>query len=148
MTFWNFDDFHPSWQRPRLKKLSWLPVVSPLWWEDLVTILKVEGKDLYNSAYFIADGEVAAYRSTKLCYQLMMFLTNTVISSQLPNLNLLEYKGQKIALTICEDIWNIGNENPIVPHMSTRYSYQRTIRTFIINISASPFSYNHAEGTS
>jgi NAD+ synthase (glutamine-hydrolysing) len=25
----------------------------------------------------------------------------------------VEFKGKRIALTICEDLWNVGNENPL-----------------------------------
>ena len=55
----------------------------------------------------------------------------------------LTYKGKKIALTICEDIWNVGNENPLyrICPMDEMMDQKPDL---MINISASPFSYDHA----
>ena len=56
----------------------------------------------------------------------------------------VEYKGKKIALTVCEDIWNIGNENPLytICPLDEMIKYEPD---FIINVSASPFSYVHSQ---
>ena len=72
----------------------------------------VEGKDLYNSAYFLADGQVQHVQHKALLptYDIFdeyrYFEPATVFE-------VVEYKGKRIALTVCEDIWNIGNENPL-----------------------------------
>jgi predicted amidohydrolase len=52
-----------------------------------------------------------------------------------------EFKGKKIALTICEDIWNLGN-NPLyrICPMDKLMEQQPNL---MINISASPFDYTH-----
>jgi len=50
------------------------------------------------------------------------------------------FKGKKLAITICEDIWNIGNDNPLYPicPMDELMTHSPDL---IINLSASPFSY-------
>ncbi|MFT6686109.1 MAG: NAD+ synthase (glutamine-hydrolyzing), partial [Bacteroidia bacterium] len=58
--------------------------------------------------------------------------------------HVIEYKGKRIALTICEDIWNIGNENPLYK-ICPMDSLILQKPDFILNLSASPFSYNQAE---
>jgi len=87
-----------------------------------------EGKDLYNSVYFIANQEILHVQH----------------KAPAREFNIVEYKGQKIALTVCEDIWNIGNENPLYT-ICPLDEYESQNPDFIINVSASPFSYNHAE---
>jgi NAD+ synthase (glutamine-hydrolysing) len=56
---------------------------------------------------------------------------------------ILEYMGKRIALTVCEDIWNVGNENPLytICPMDEMMPFQPEL---MINVSASPFSHNHA----
>ena len=58
--------------------------------------------------------------------------------------NCLEYRGFRIALTVCEDIWNIGNENPLYKVCPLDILIKES-PDFIINVSASPFSYSHAQ---
>jgi len=60
------------------------------------------------------------------------------------NFKVIEFKGERIALTVCEDIWNIGNENPLytICPMDEMMDQKPTL---CINISASPFDYAHAE---
>ncbi|MEM6378326.1 MAG: NAD+ synthase [Bacteroidota bacterium] len=101
-----------------------------------------EGKDLFNSAWFLADGEVKqlAHKALLPTYDIFdeyrYFEPCTVFK-------IVKYRGKRIALTVCEDIWNVGNENPLyticpMDEMMPQHP------DFIINISASPFSYNHA----
>ncbi len=61
--------------------------------------------------------------------------------------NVVEYKGEKIAVTICEDLWD---EQPTANEFGKDKLYQvspmeelsKLHPDFVINISASPFSYN------
>ena len=57
--------------------------------------------------------------------------------------NVIEFKGKKIALTICEDIWNLG-DNPLyrICPMDILMEQRPDV---MINISASPFDYTHIE---
>ena len=103
----------------------------------------IEGKDLFNSAYFIADGEVKHIANKALLPTYDIFDEYRYFEPA-TEFSVVEYKGKKIALTICEDIWNIGNENPLykVCPMDVLIEQQPD---FMLNISASPFAYDHAE---
>ena len=100
----------------------------------------IEGKDLFNSAYFLAEKEVkhVTHKTLLPTYDIFdeyrYFEPNTTFE-------VVEFGGKKIALTICEDIWNVGNENPLytVCPLDELMVHKPD---FIINISASPFSYN------
>jgi len=102
-----------------------------------------EGKDLFNSAYFLYQGEVlhTAHKALLPTYDIFdeyrYFEPNT-------NFKVIEFKGERIAITVCEDIWNIGNENPLytVCPMDEMMEQEPTL---MLNISASPFDFDHAE---
>lgn len=104
---------------------------------------KPEGKDLYNSAYFLADGEVLHVQHKTLLptYDIFdeyrYFEPNTIFET-------VEYKGVRFALTVCEDIWNVGNENPLytISPMDELIKQQPDV---MLNLSASPFTYSHAD---
>ena len=72
-----------------------------------------------------------------------MFLTNIVILNHPTEFSCIEFKGHRIALTICEDLWN-DIENPlyITRPMDILIEEQPDV---MINIAASPFAYNHDE---
>ncbi|MEO6038538.1 MAG: NAD(+) synthase, partial [Saprospiraceae bacterium] len=101
------------------------------------------GKDLHNSAYFLYDGQIlgVAHKALLPTYDIFdeyrYFEPGTEFHPIL-------FKGQKIALVICEDIWNVGNENPLYTVCPLdEMAPERP--DFIINISASPFSTPQAE---
>lgn len=102
-----------------------------------------EGKDLFNSAYFIADGEILHVQHKTLLPTYDVFDEYRYFEPATEH-KCLEYKGYKIALSICEDIWNIGNENPLYRVCPLDILIQEN-PDFVINVSASPFSYSHAE---
>jgi NAD+ synthase (glutamine-hydrolysing) len=57
---------------------------------------------------------------------------------------LVEYKGQKLAITICEDIWNVGNDNPL--YVTCPMDELIKLKPdLMVNLSASPFSYQQYE---
>ena len=101
---------------------------------------RIEGKDLFNSAYFIENGKVTTVVNKALLptYDVFDEYRYFEPSMEFACINL---KGQKIALTICEDLWNI-NDNPlyISAPMDELIKEQPDL---MINIAASPFSYNH-----
>jgi len=103
----------------------------------------LDGKDLYNSAYFLADGEVKHVQHKALLPTYDIFDEYRYFEPA-TEFKTVEYKGKRIAITICEDIWNLGNENPLyitcpMDHMMPEQP------DFMINISASPFAHDHAE---
>lgn len=103
----------------------------------------VEGKDLFNSAYFIAEGEVIGLAHKALLPTYDIFDEYRYFEPS-KEFHVVEYKGKRIALTICEDIWNIGNENPLYK-ICPMDSLIKEKPDFILNLSASPFSYAQAE---
>ncbi|MFM2224301.1 MAG: hypothetical protein RJA07_503 [Bacteroidota bacterium] len=104
---------------------------------------KVEGKDLFNSAYFIADGEVKKIIHKTLLPTYDVFDENRYFE---PNnsFEIVEYKDKKIAVTICEDLWNSGNNNPLYT-ICPMDELMKFNPEMILNLSASPFDYEHAE---
>lgn len=102
----------------------------------------IEGKDLFNSAYFLVDGKVSHVAHKALLPTYDIFDEYRYFEPAI-NFNIVEYKGKRIALTVCEDIWNIGNENPIYT-VCPMDEMMPQKPDFIINLSASPFSYKQA----
>ena len=100
------------------------------------------GKDLFNAAWVLHEGEVKA----------------VVHKTLLPNYDVFdEYRyfepatewkvvpllGHRIALTVCEDIWNLG-DNPLY-RIYPMDELMHQSPDLMINISASPFDYDHDE---
>lgn len=103
----------------------------------------VEGKDLYNSAYFLADGAVQQVQHKSLLPTYDIFDEYRYFEPA-TEWNVVEYRGKRIALTVCEDIWNIGNENPLYT-VCPMDEMQPQKPDFILNLSASPFSYQQVQ---
>ncbi|MEM0992484.1 MAG: NAD+ synthase [Bacteroidota bacterium] len=102
----------------------------------------VEGKDLYNSAYFLAEQKVLHVQHKALLPTYDIFDEYRYFEPA-TEFSCVNYQGKRIALTICEDIWNIGNDNPLytICPMDELMPQQPD---FMINISASPFAYDQA----
>ncbi len=102
----------------------------------------IEGKDLYNSVVFLYRGE-EIYRQHKTLLPTYDIFDEARYFEAASRWNIVEFKGKKIALNVCEDLWNLGNENPLytINPMDKLMPYQPD---FIINVSASPFDYTHA----
>ncbi len=103
----------------------------------------IEGKDLYNSAYVLYKGKVHFKQNKGLLPTYDVFDEYRYFEPS-NHFSCFDFKGKKIALTICEDIWNVGNDNPLYT-ISPLDILIKEDPDFVINISASPFSYNHAE---
>lgn len=102
----------------------------------------VAGRDLYNAAYFIEEGQVKAVVKKALLptYDIFDESRYFEVGTQFECIN---FKGTRIALTICEDLWNINN-NPM--YVSNPMDVLITESPDVmINIAASPFSYQHDE---
>jgi len=103
---------------------------------------KTEGKDLNNSAYFIEDGKVKAIVNKALLPNYDIFDEYRYFEPS-TEFNCIDFKGKRIALTICEDLWNtIENPLYITRPMDTLIKQKPDL---MINIAASPFAYNHDE---
>ncbi len=103
----------------------------------------VEGKDLFNSAWFLADGKVVALRHKALLPTYDIFDEYRYFEPA-KRFEVVHFKGKKLALTICEDIWNVGNENPLYTVCPLDEMMDQGPE-LIINLSASPFHYGQAE---
>lgn len=107
------------------------------------------GKQLFNSAFFLFDGKIQYIRNKTLLPTYDIFDEYRHFE---PNreFEIVEYQGLKIALTICEDLWD---ELPTASEFGKDTLYQvspmeelsKFNPDFVINISASPFSYNQEE---
>ncbi len=102
----------------------------------------IEGKDLYNSAIFLYDGKIQQMQHKALLPTYDIFDEYRYFEPA-NEFRVVEFKGKKIALTVCEDIWNVGNENPLYVTCPLD-ELQNQNPDFVINLSASPFSYHHA----
>ena len=102
----------------------------------------VEGKDLYNSAYFLEDGNVKQITDKTLLPNYDIFDEYRYFE---PNkvFQVIAFKEFKIALTICEDVWNL-NDNPMYVTTPLDELIKQS-PDFIINIAASPYSKTQIE---
>ena len=101
-----------------------------------------KGKGLFNAAYFLYNKQVIEIAHKTLLPTYDIFDEYRYFEPAF-EWNVIEFKGKKIALTICEDIWNLGN-NPLyrICPMDKLMEQQPDL---MINISASPFDYTHDE---
>jgi NAD+ synthase (glutamine-hydrolysing) len=101
------------------------------------------GKPLYNAAWFLADGKVQniVYKTLLPTYDIFdeyrYFEPNNAFE-------IINYKGAKIALTICEDLWNINDDNPMY-QINPMDELATQNPDFILNIAASPFHYEQSK---
>jgi NAD+ synthase (glutamine-hydrolysing) len=101
-----------------------------------------EGKDLFNAAFFLYEKKIKNI-AKKTCLPNYDVFDEYRYFEPAYDWNVIEFKGKKIALTICEDIWNLG-DNPLYRICPMDILMQQQ-PDFMINISASPFDYTHAE---
>ena len=100
------------------------------------------GKDLYNSAYFLADKKILHVQHKALLPTYDIFDEYRYFEPA-TDFQVVAWQGKKIALSICEDIWDVGTDNPLytVCPLDEMRAQQPD---FILNLSASPFSYQQA----
>ena len=103
---------------------------------------QVLGKDLFNAAWFLYEKEIKAVVQ-KTCLPTYDVFDEYRYFEPGYEWNVVEFKGKKLALTICEDIWNLGN-NPLYRFcpMDTLIKQSPDL---LLNISASPFDYDHED---
>ncbi|HOW31913.1 MAG TPA: nitrilase-related carbon-nitrogen hydrolase, partial [Bacteroidales bacterium] len=97
----------------------------------------IKGKNLFNAAWLLADGDVKGMAFKALLPNYDIFDEYRYFE---PNrsFNVLEFNGVKIALTVCEDIWNIGPDPLYVATPMDELIRQQP--DIMINIAASPFN--------
>ena len=102
----------------------------------------LKGKKLYNTAYFLSDGQITSKHHKQLLPTYDVFDENRYFESA-DHPTCINYKGEKIALTICEDLWNIDGQS--IYKRSPMDELINEKPDFIINIAASPFSIDQVE---
>ncbi len=102
---------------------------------------KAKGKRLFNSAFVLQNGGIADVYNKGLLPDYDVFDEYRYFEPA-SSFKTVEIEGKTIALTICEDLWNM-NGSVLYSHSPMEHlsAYKPEM---IINISASPFAYNHA----
>jgi NAD+ synthase (glutamine-hydrolysing) len=108
-----------------------------------------EGKKLYNSALVLSEGKIIFKTNKALLPTYDIFDEYRYFEPE-KNFSIFTIKGIKIALTICEDLWDeqpFDNkfEKSRLYSVSPMDELSRYNPDLIINISASPFSYTKVE---
>ncbi|TNF26903.1 MAG: NAD+ synthase [Bacteroidetes bacterium] len=101
----------------------------------------VSGKRLYNAAFVLADGKVKQVIRKSLLPNYDIFDEYRYFE---PNreFEIVELNGVRIALTICEDLWNIEDPLYITSPMDELMKHKPQL---MVNIAASPFDFSHRE---
>lgn len=101
-----------------------------------------QGKDLFNAAFLLYNKQIIAEVHKTLLPTYDVFDEYRYFEPAY-EWNCVDFKGKKLAITICEDIWNLG-DNPLyrIAPMDKLIEQQPDV---MINLSASPFDYTHDE---
>jgi NAD+ synthase (glutamine-hydrolysing) len=102
----------------------------------------IKGKNLYNAAFFLYEKKIVAEIHKTLLPTYDVFDENRYFEPA-DDWKVIPFKGKKLAITICEDIWNLG-DNPLyrICPMDKMMDQHPDI---LLNLSASPFDYTHDE---
>jgi len=101
-----------------------------------------KGKDLFNAAFFLYEKEIKAEIHKTLLPTYDVFDEYRYFEPAY-EWNIVPFKGKKLAITICEDIWNLG-DNPLY-RICPMDQLMEQSPDLMLNISASPFDYTHDE---
>lgn len=102
-----------------------------------------DGKDYFNSAFLIYEGRIQHITDKTLLPTYDIFDEYRYFEPN-KNFECVEFKGKKLAISICEDIWDINTPNPLY-QKSPMEELAKQNPDLMINLSASPFSYSHSE---
>lgn len=100
------------------------------------------GKSLFNAAFMLYDKKIQHVIHKTLLPTYDVFDENRYFEPAY-EWQVVPFKGKRLAITICEDIWNLGDSilYRVCP-MDALVSQQPDV---MINLSASPFDYTHDE---
>ncbi len=101
-----------------------------------------KGKDLFNAAFFLYEKEIKAEIHKTLLPTYDVFDEYRYFEPAY-EWKVVSFKGKKLAITICEDIWNMG-DNPLYRICPMDLLMEQS-PDLMLNISASPFDYTHDE---
>src|SRR6185295_92912 len=99
---------------------------------------QLDGKDLFNAVFLLYEKEIKAEIHKTLLPNYDVFDEYRYFEPAY-DWQVIEFKGKKLAVTICEDIWNMG-DNPLyrVTPMEQLMPFHPDV---MINLSASPYNY-------
>ena len=97
-----------------------------------------EGKDLFNAVFLLHEKEIKSEIHKSLLPNYDVFDEYRYFEPAF-EWKVMEFKGKKLAVTICEDIWNMG-DNPLyrITPMEKLILQNPDV---MINLSASPYNY-------
>ena len=101
-----------------------------------------EGKELFNAVFLLYEKEVKAEIHKTLLPTYDVFDENRYFEPAF-EWKCIEFKGARLAVTICEDIWNLG-DNPLYRQTPMEMLIKEK-PDVMLNLSASP--YNYAQDT-
>lgn len=99
---------------------------------------QLDGKDLFNAVFLLHEREIKAEIHKTLLPNYDVFDEYRYFEPAY-DWQVMEFKGKKLAVTICEDIWNMG-DNPLyrITPMEQLMPFHPDV---MINLSASPYNY-------
>jgi NAD+ synthase (glutamine-hydrolysing) len=97
-----------------------------------------EGKDLFNAAFLLHEKRIKAEIHKTLLPNYDVFDEYRYFEPAF-EWRCIDFKGQKLAVTICEDIWNLG-DNPLY-RITPMEMLIKEKPDVMLNISASPYNY-------
>jgi NAD+ synthase (glutamine-hydrolysing) len=118
-----------SMQYPGIGIITGIPL------PDTVT----NGRGLFNSAALVTDGMILFHQNKSLLPTYDVF-DEARYFDPAPEISLVEFKGEKLGITICEDAWN---DEELWRHPRYNFDPVKILSeqgaTVLINVSASPF---------
>jgi NAD+ synthase (glutamine-hydrolysing) len=103
----------------------------------------IAGKNIYNSAYVLSNGKVQTIVNKSLLPTYDVFDEYRYFESNTNDFNCVDINGIKIALTVCEDLWDIAPDK--MYKQTPMEALVKQAPALMINIAASPFNYEHRE---
>src|SRR4029079_1705670 len=99
---------------------------------------QLDGKDLFNAVFLLYEKEIKAEIHKTLLPNYDVFDEYRYFEPAY-DWQVIEFKGKKLAVTICEDIWNMG-DNPLY-RITPMEKLMPLHPDVMINLSASPYNY-------
>jgi NAD+ synthase (glutamine-hydrolysing) len=110
-----------------------VPVLNPL----------PKGKPLFNAAVLIENGKIAASAHKTLLPNYDVFDEYRYFEPNPEKCRIIQFHGIRIALTICEDLWNIAGDPLYQRNPMDEMAEEKP--GLMINIAASPYNYEQPE---
>lgn len=139
--FLNFDHFINQCEQSVLKIKGYADTIGVIIGSPERNLNKA-GRSLFNAAFFLYEKEIKNI-TRKTCLPTYDVFDEARYFEPASDWEVIFFKGKKIALTICEDIWNLG-DHPFYK-VCPMDMLMKENPDVMINISASPFDYTHIE---